>query len=1109
MIKTIKIQIALIFGLVSFSVFGQEINAGLPVLSPQTPTTGGLAKYGEIQVNESTGAISPSIPLFDYYAGKINLPLALSYSGNGVRVNQDPTWVGINWNLNPGGVITRVVKDKIDETTTTENRKFYSAEELNALPGYRQLLPNSNTFDPNTVWGQTVQTLYAEEVDTEADIFNYSFMGYSGSFYLDKDNNVHLIKYDKELSIIFNPAPGLPNNGNNKSGFTIKTAEGNTYFFGGANASESSRTWVNTGSGSTANVDYAQNAFYLYQVSFLTGGSITFHYENYTVSCNTKMGTQEHLRKGIVGSSYTKTSRILYSQIENAIKLKKITSSFNDQYVEFDIASHGHCGRMIKLTSIYLKDKNHSVLKRVNLNYLTVNKEQNPDENKFFLQKVDFLDKNNQLVYDYDLTYNDPQGLPSRDSFAQDHLGYYNGKNNTTLLPKTGNVILNAYGGLADREADVGSSKKGSLSQIKYPTGGYTNFEYELPYKGEVPILQDHYLSAFYRHPMSNYGSSSYNFVNNMHTYSKVYMPNTNDAPLDVIGSASIKAQLVIEANGSYSHQNNVLLSVIKLVNGGETVVWTNAPTGNNGNIGYPLTTTDNVIKNYNQNYSITLPTGSYVFKLSVNLLSLGPNPGPSVTSYVVANVKLDLPNGTTSTYHPGLRVKSIVSYDNNSSPKITRYYYNSLDKLNVESNSFHPNYIYVTEGHHENDLEGTGLLMDYLNLSTNSVKNLFNRDIDSHVYDYVTVSYGGDSFENGGKEMLFHNYSNYPPIGYQMRTVDRFMTEHEGHENYVDVGTNDSYQNSVLAEEKYVDKNKSVVKGVKYNYVGALSHSANNIKPYLKSDRGVANNTFFDDYLYYLYKTKAYNYRLISTETKDYFGGSLNVSSTTTQSYSPDKVSLPSSIETSNSINETKKINIYYPSDVATVGNLTPEDNTNIPLLTNKHNLAEVIKTENFVNNELVDSKQVSFKNWSGTVLPSVIKTKKGNNAATPFEERVVFHDYDFHGKPTLVSLKDGLKTKYIYNSKQQVILKIENYDTSMTIDDGLSASTPCFYQVLYPSAMVTTYEYDALSNDLIRITDPKCDQANYTYDSFGRLSQVKDKEGNVLSENKYNYKQ
>jgi YD repeat-containing protein len=38
--------------------------------------------------------------------------------------------------------------------------------------------------------------------------------------------------------------------------------------------------------------------------------------------------------------------------------------------------------------------------------------------------------------------------------------------------------------------------------------------------------------------------------------------------------------------------------------------------------------------------------------------------------------------------------------------------------------------------------------------------------------------------------------------------------------------------------------------------------------------------------------------------------------------------------------------------------------------------------------------------------------------------------------------------------------------------------------------------------------ITDPKGDKITYEYDEFNRLKQVKDKNGNILSENQYNYK-
>ena len=56
--------------------------------------------------------------------------------------------------------------------------------------------------------------------------------------------------------------------------------------------------------------------------------------------------------------------------------------------------------------------------------------------------------------------------------------------------------------------------------------------------------------------------------------------------------------------------------------------------------------------------------------------------------------------------------------------------------------------------------------------------------------------------------------------------------------------------------------------------------------------------------------------------------------------------------------------------------------------------------------------------------------------------------------------------------------------------------------------NAMITTYTYN--SNDQITtVTDPKGDKVSYQYDVFKRLIRIIDKNGNVLTENEYHYKQ
>jgi YD repeat-containing protein len=54
----------------------------------------------------------------------------------------------------------------------------------------------------------------------------------------------------------------------------------------------------------------------------------------------------------------------------------------------------------------------------------------------------------------------------------------------------------------------------------------------------------------------------------------------------------------------------------------------------------------------------------------------------------------------------------------------------------------------------------------------------------------------------------------------------------------------------------------------------------------------------------------------------------------------------------------------------------------------------------------------------------------------------------------------------------------------------------------------MITTCTYKPLVG-ITSLTDPRGDIITYTYDDFGRLEFVKDKDNKVLSESQYNYKQ
>jgi hypothetical protein len=71
--------------------------------------------------------------------------------------------------------------------------------------------------------------------------------------------------------------------------------------------------------------------------------------------------------------------------------------------------------------------------------------------------------------------------LPPRLSFAQDHWGYFNGKSNSTLVPRPDNPNQQKQfiTATANREVDTVFSIKGMLVKVQYPTGGYDSILYE------------------------------------------------------------------------------------------------------------------------------------------------------------------------------------------------------------------------------------------------------------------------------------------------------------------------------------------------------------------------------------------------------------------------------------------------------------------------------------------------------------------------------------------------------------------------------------------------------------------------------------------------------
>ena len=89
------------------SVFASgQSKSSMQNINIKSPEVAAFTRIGEIPVSLYTGVPHISIPLYEVKNGNLSLPITLDYQATAVKVNQEATWVGLNWLLNAGGVIT-------------------------------------------------------------------------------------------------------------------------------------------------------------------------------------------------------------------------------------------------------------------------------------------------------------------------------------------------------------------------------------------------------------------------------------------------------------------------------------------------------------------------------------------------------------------------------------------------------------------------------------------------------------------------------------------------------------------------------------------------------------------------------------------------------------------------------------------------------------------------------------------------------------------------------------------------------------------------------------------------------------------------------------------
>ena len=134
-----------------------------------------------------------SVPIYEVPVGDFKLPFSLHYHAAGIRPDQHPGWVGMGWNLNTGGVVSRTVKGKPDDCNVKNHTYlmnmgyYFHSETLNT--------PQWNTQDYLKATAQS-----HGGTDFEPDEFDFNFLDYHGKFMLNSDKT-WIVQCDRPVKV--------------------------------------------------------------------------------------------------------------------------------------------------------------------------------------------------------------------------------------------------------------------------------------------------------------------------------------------------------------------------------------------------------------------------------------------------------------------------------------------------------------------------------------------------------------------------------------------------------------------------------------------------------------------------------------------------------------------------------------------------------------------------------------------------------------------------------------------------------------------------------------------------------------------------------------------
>lgn len=459
-----------------------QVNKNFPKSIQKSPNASGIERYGNYDVNLYTGVPNISIPVYTVEAGPIKIPISLNYHSSGIKYTDQASWAGLGWSVIAGGQITRQIQKMSDD------QYFLTGSNDYTVGNY--CIGNTVTDKYNWLYKKNSVTA---GVDREADIYSYTMPGKSGKFYLRQNG---------QAPYLFPEAPINLAVGSSLNYFDITDENGVRYRFG-RNSANINFTETTTTTGAGGSSVSGRTAWYLVEVfapnsddkveiSYQELGSQSLEDIEHNVTvidqCNSTSPSLLPCRSGTYIQQEVNTSS--YS---NSLGIDEIRYKTGKVKFIINSAKRSDLSGLNALDRIEIFSKTgteYTLIKSYQLSksYFSGVSRLRLDE---LIEKDGANTVINKQSFSYHTTsfsWNQATKSKSRDWF-----GFYNGKPNSSLIPKqtiqyqpnTSTAVSNINIGdanIASRESDTTYLKEGMLKRITHPTRGYTEFFYE-PHK--------------------------------------------------------------------------------------------------------------------------------------------------------------------------------------------------------------------------------------------------------------------------------------------------------------------------------------------------------------------------------------------------------------------------------------------------------------------------------------------------------------------------------------------------------------------------------------------------------------------------------------------------